>query len=350
MKKIFALLLLFALLLSLAACGPINKSEVAVIVSDAGDDFLAEMQDALDRAMYIKNIRYRHYDAEGDAITLLSLCDDAIEAGAPALVVNATDAVTASLVAAKAKDAGIPLIFLCNDSAILDVAMLGYEKCYAVNVDTASLYKTLGEKVAEDLLEGYEAFDRNKDGKITYAAFGTSASAVATVDGKLTAAGKPALVCGTTLPTLPTVGVGTTVSTLFLGYDGTGKDVNATPVELILTDDDAYLPELLLSLRAFHLNHEKLVTHKIPLYTVGIAQNAGVLLDSDNPEEKAAYSVMSTIDAGYVEAAALENDDELALATATILSNLFKGKEATAGIDAEYVSNRLILVPYTIYE
>ncbi len=350
MKKLFALLLLLSLALTLVACGPINKSEVAIIFSDAEDAFLTEMQDALDRTMYIKNIRYRHYDAEGDAVTLLSLCDDAIAAGAPALVVNATDAVTASLVAAKAKEADIPLIFLCNDSAILDVAMLGYEKCYAVNVDATSLYTTLGEKVASDLLSDYEALDRNKDGKITYAAFGTSAAAVATVNAKLAEAKKPALVCGTALSSLPTVGVGASIATLFSGYDGTGKEVNATPVELILTDDDTYLPELLLALREFHLNHEKLVTHSLPLYTVGIAQNAGVLLNSDNPEEKAAYSVMSTVDAGYVTAAALENDDELALATATLLYNLFKGKEATAGIDEDYISGRLILVPYTIYE
>ncbi len=350
MKKLFALLLLFTLLLSLAACGPINEGEVAVIFSDADDDFLTEMQDALDRAMYLKNIRYRHYDAEGDPMTLLSLCDAAIEGGAPALVVNAPDSVTAGLVAAKAKEADIPLVFLCNGSELIDMTLAGYEKCYAVNVDSTSLYKTLGEKVGEDLLADYEALDRNGDGRISYAAFGTSIGAVATVNEKLAKAEKPALVPGTALATLPTEGVGASIRTIFAGYLGTGKEVNATPVELILTDDDAYLPELLLALRDFELNHEKLVTHSIPLYTVGIAANAGILLDSEDAEEKAAYSVMSTIDAGFVTAAALENDDELALAAATILSNLFKEKEATAGIADDYLSGRLVLVPYTIYE
>ena len=60
-----------------------------------------------------------------------------------------------------------------------------------------------------------------------------------------------------------------------------------TDWELILCDDDAYVPELLGALRRYHLNHEKLVTHSLPLYTVGITAPAGILLDSEDEKEKA---------------------------------------------------------------
>ena len=157
------------------------------------------------------------------------------------------------------------------------------------------------------------------------------------MNAALTEAGKAELASNTFLAALPTVGITETVDALFADYDGTGDKKNATPVELILCDDDAYVPELLGALRRYHLNHEKLVTHSLPLYTVGITAPAGILLDSEDEKEKAAYTVMSTIDNGYVTAAALENDDALALSAAGILANLFRGKAMMDGIDPETV-------------
>ena len=348
MKKLIAFLLLTAILLTAVSCGAINDTEVSVLWSDMSDEYLATIADAVDRAMYIKNIDYTHYDAAKSGETQLKQAKDAIAAGACALLLNPTDLVTATAILAAAKEADIPMIFICYEAP--EALVNSYDKCAVVNADFANVYTTLGEKVAKDLLADYEAYDRNGDGKITYAAFGLSGAAVATVNAKLTEAGKPELDANLLHLAIPTVGVDATIKTIFGEYNGKGSEKNATPVELILTDDDAYVEEMLLALRGYELNYKKLVTHFIPLYTVGIAANAGDLLQSTNEEEKAAYSVMNAIDNGFLSAAALEDDDAIALSAATILANLIKGGEMLADIDEAYlIGGRRVSVPYTVY-
>ena len=351
MKKLIAItLVLAALVLTLASCGAINKNEVAVLWSDLSDDYLFTISDALDRAMYIDNIKYKHYDAKNDGAEQLNQAKAAIAAGAPALIVNPTDVLTATAILGEAKGAGIPLVFLCSSFAA-DIAQLasGYDKCITVNTDASNLYKTLGEKIAEDLLEKYDDYDRNNDGKITYTAFGLSSSAVPFINEKLTAAGKKELDGSVWTSVLPTTNVGATINQIFGDYDGSGNEVNATPTELILTDDDAYVEEILVALRAYELNYEKLVTHFIPLYTVGVAANAADLIDSTNEDERAAYSVMSAIDDGFLSGAALEDDDAIALAAAHIVRNSIKGKPLFDKINEAYIKDGDIIVPYTFY-
>ncbi len=348
MKKLIAFLLLTAILLTAVSCGAINETEVSVLWSDASDEYLATVADAVDRAMYIKNIDYTHYDAKNDSAVQLTQAKNAIAAGACALLVNPTDLPTATAILAAAKEADVPLLFLCYEAP--EALVASYGKCAVINANLLDVYTTLGEKIAADLLADYEAFDRNADGKISYAAFGLSGAAVATVNAKLAEAGKPALTAEPSHLAIPTVGVTASVNNIFAGYDGTGSEVNETPVELILTDDDAYIEEMLLALRAYKLNHEKLVTHFIPLYTVGIAAGAGDLIGSTNEEEKAAYSVMNAIDNGFLSAAALEDDDAIALSAATILANLIEGREMLEGIDEAYlVGEKKVYIPYTVY-
>ena len=349
MKRIITLLLVIATLFSLASCGAVNDTDVYVLWSDMSDEYLATIADALDRAMYIKNIAHTDYDAEGKADKQLDQVDEAISSGAAALLVNATDFITAGVILEKEKKADMPLVFICNDFDLPAELIASYDKCAAVNVDKTTLYTTLGERVAEDLIENYEDYDRNGDGKISYSAFGLSGAAVIKINEKLKEAEKPELIANPLHLALPTVKVGEVIDSIFDGYDGSGKKVNETPVELILTDDDAYIEDMLLALREYELNHKKLVTHFIPLYTVGISANAGKLIESTKQEELDAYSVMSAIDNGYLSAAALENDDEIAICAATILRNLIKGDALLDDVNEEYVNERHVLVPYTIY-
>lgn len=349
MKRIIAILMLAAIVVSFASCGAINDTEVSVLWSDMSDELLASYADALDRGFYIENINHKDYDANGSAKTQLDQAKAAIDADAAALVVNATDLVTATAILGMAKDAGKPIVFLCNDID-LDSFLVSYDKCAIVNLDRATLYSALAEKVAADLLGNYDSYDRNDDGKISYCAFGAAAAVVPAINEKLAAANKPELVADALHIALPTAAVTESINAIFKGYDGSGDAVNATPVELILTDDDGYIEELLLALRAYKLNHEKLVTHFIPLYTVGVAANAGKLINTKEEEERAAYSVMNTIDKGFVSAAALEDDDEIALSAAAIVRNFIKGNPALDKINADYIRDGKVLVPYTIYE
>ena len=351
MKKIISVILLIGIVLSFASCAINKDGEVSVLWSDLSDEFLFTVSDALDRGMYIENINYKHYDAKGSASTQLEQADAAIANGASALVVNAASLANATAIFAKAKAANIPLVFLCcNVSYIPSDLIATYDKCVVVDIDSSTLVATMGDKIAADLLAKYEDYDRDSDGKISYAAFGTSAVVVSRINEKLTEAGKPELVLGNALwGALPTVAVEESIDAIFSGFNGEGNEKTATPVELILTDDDAYIEELLLAMRDYELNFKKLVTHYIPLYTVGIAANAGDLIDSEVQEERDAFSVMNAIDKGYLSAAALEDDDEIALSVAKILRNFIKGNDKMKDVKGDYVDGVKVLVPYTVY-
>lgn len=352
MKRIIALVLVVALALTAMVSCSINDKEVAVIWSNQGDEYLFTVSDALDRALYIENIKYKHYDAEGSAKTQLALVEDAIKAGAPAIVLNPTDSITASAAIGKAKAAGVPIVLMCAD-AISEALVETYDKAYAVNVDSLSLGGVIGARIAKDLIENFEAYDRNGDEKISYIT--TDLIAPTFIDNikdeiaKSEAEKKPELVPAIVAPSLD--GVGEYVENAFEGFEGIGKnEAVETRVELILSADDADLDDILLALRGYELNYQKLVTHFIPLYTVGTYANMGSLLsDSTRQEEKDAYSVLNVIDAGYVSCAAVEDDDGMATAAAAILRNLIKGEDALSGVVKEYVKDKKVLVPYTIY-
>ena len=347
MKRIVCIMMVIAMVLGLSACA-VNDTEIDVIWSDLSDDYLATIADAVDRAMYIKNIKYRHVDSEGDAQKQLSQVDRALEDNG-IVVVSATDAATAALIVEKARAKDAVVIFLCCDVAT--ATLESYERCYSVDVDPSTLLEVLGERIAADLLADYEKYDRNGDGKISYVAFGTASLLAPVINGELTEAGKSELVfydSANLLNTVITADIGTTVREIFAEY----TDEKGNTPELILSEDDAEIAPLLLALRSNGLdfNNTKLTTHFLPLYTIGISAPAGDLIPDKKDEERAAYSVMSAVDNGFVSAAALENDDEIAISLASLIVNLFKDAEDLFhGIEDGYADGRWIRVPYTVY-
>ena len=121
MKKWIAMLLLAAMMLSLAACGKVNDSPVAILWSGDGEVKVPNsLINSMERAMYIENIRYDHYGANGNPDTQIQQAKEALEAGCAALMVElVTDvedaAAKAIIVAAKAKN--VPVVFFnCNVS------------------------------------------------------------------------------------------------------------------------------------------------------------------------------------------------------------------------------------------
>ena len=73
-------------------------------------------------------------------------------------------------------------------------------------------------------------------------------------------------------------------------------------------------------------------------------------MSQEEKEQRDAYTVMNAIDSGFVSAAALENDDALAIACATVLKNFIKGNDTLQGISDDYkASETKVLVPFTIY-
>lgn len=346
MKKIFTLVLIIALALaSLVSCS-INDSEIQIIWGDLDEDFTATVKDAFDRALYIENIAYENLDADGSASAQIDLIKETVAAGASVLVVNPLDLRVATEALETAKEADIPVIFVCGGEFVSnDLFLSGYDKAYAVDVDYTTLFTTLGERVASDLIENYEDYDRNDDGRISYSAFGLSALAAPIIDLKLAEANLPALV------KVDAPAISNAANELFGDFEGKGSNEKLpTKVELILTADDADVAPLLLDMRNYDLNYNKLTTHFIPLYTVGNSANASILLpDTAEEEEKAAYSVLNTIDSGYVSAAALEDDDAIATSVALMLRNIIKGYGVLEGLSEDIVFGNKLLIPYTIY-
>ena len=96
MKKIIAIAVLAALVLSLAACAPINSAPVAVLWANDSEAISPNsLINAMDRALYIENISYTYYGAEGDAAKQLQQAEEALNAGCAVLMVEPVDATAA---------------------------------------------------------------------------------------------------------------------------------------------------------------------------------------------------------------------------------------------------------------
>lgn len=423
MKKIIALLLSLITLLAFAPACSINKTEVSVLWSNYSaeraligecDEFQATIADAFDRGAYIERLDHVDYDAKGESATQIAQIDEVINKGCSALVINPVDASTAKYAFDKAKEKQIPVLFLCSnvlvDTYLLAPTLLGgldisgYDKAIIVNVDIDSRDEVLAKKIAEDVIKNaydsakkpkkVKAFDRNGDKKITYLPLGLSSASVAEkVNAILQDTAKVNEIIEKTLKIKATAEIVKDLSlecvdlglllladtkTKIAGLFEDWSEDKAFPIELIISDDDAYVEDVLMALRNVRknddgtvnekgINYKELNTHSIPFYTVGIATNVSELLKHERPEEAAegdieeeelaAYSVMSTIDKGYVTAAALENDDEIAISAATILRNFIKGKDSLKDVKAEYYTDKngnqtknYITVPYTIYQ
>ena len=181
MKKLFAIALVVTLMLACFSGCSINKNEVSILWR--GDEAEAinpnSLINAMDRAMYISNIQYKHYAANGDQAAQTKQAETALNAGCEALVVQLVDSAAAQTIVDLAKAKNIPVVFFDSD---VDAAVVnGYEKCALVKADdarlnegySAMLYMYFGptmEKQIKAQAKGKEqdGFDKDGDGKITY--------------------------------------------------------------------------------------------------------------------------------------------------------------------------------------
>lgn len=396
MKKWITMLLLAAMMLSLAACGKVNDSPVAILWSGDGEVKVPNsLINSMERAMYIENIRYDHYGANGNPDTQIQQAKEALEAGCAALMVElVTDVADASakaiIAAAKAKN--VPVVFFnCNVS---DDVLADYEKAALVSSDASTQAKVYGKVVFEaiaqqDKLLGIipqetysinEELDRNGDGKISYVPAGVVGDVVAEVNALLKE------------HNLPELEIPLSVTDIFSQGDFAQKLIDSG-AELILTDRDTTAKQVLLGLQSKGYNADKLKTHCIPLFTVGntVDYKAHVMqsmpkppyaLDTqDKAEQKAMkkwwrseemdqwrrdnanlcdlsgvewtdlnaylYTTADVVAAGRLANTILEDYDAISTTAAMVVRNLLTGKPATNGI--ENAQDRKVLVSYTTY-
>lgn len=331
MKKLLACFLVVIMAVSMVACGPVNSKDVAILWS--GEDTAkvpGTLIDTMERAMYTQNISYKHYGANGDAKNQLTQAQSAVETSA-ALVVNLIDISKVTEFMALAIEKDIPIIFFgCNiDEKILS----NYNKAYCVYSDASTIPFVRQEQIKgfieanKDEKTGKNKLDKNGDGKISYSDVGT---------------GAPIL----DAEKLDLVYVDFSVDEL------NEEAPNKAKAELIVTSSDKKAIETLEKMQAKGFNKDKLVTHYIPLFTIGSLEDARHLSLAAKEMEKEEYeqfiyTAKEIIDAGQMNGTVIEDNDGLSEAVSIILNNLLKGEKAVKNIDKDIISGQTVKIPYT---
>ena len=172
MKKIFSVILVAILALSLAGCRRDGDGEVAVFYYTYSDAYISSVRSALDKYLDEAKLDYNDYDANGNQSSQTDQVDVAISKGAMGLIVNVVDTGSndaATTIIDKAKSANIPIIFF--NRSVEESVVSSYEKCVFVGTDYELAGHMQGEMIGKYLLQNYDALDLNKDGKISYVLF-----------------------------------------------------------------------------------------------------------------------------------------------------------------------------------
>lgn len=164
LKTVSALVLTFALTFTLIACKP--KADVHVFIYNYADTYIGGVRAELATQLKDANVAAQFHDANGSQDTQNTQIDNAITAGAKLLIVNIFEVGSGDVVAKKAKDAGIPIIFFNRE--VEDVVIRGYEEAVYVGTDPDAAGYMQGELVAEELLKNPTKWDKNGDGKFNY--------------------------------------------------------------------------------------------------------------------------------------------------------------------------------------
>lgn len=266
MKKILAFVLAAVLLVGMTACS-VNKTEVSVLWSGDGVAHVPDsLINALDRAMYIENIKYTHYGANGDQAAQTQQVQEVLANNCSGLVVELVDPSAAQTIVDMAKAKNVPLVFINSD---VDAAVVNsYAKCASVISDEASAATVLGNKIAETISDekAYQKADLNGDGKITYLALGQVNGIVDAVNAALQKAGRDTLVA---VNASSVAELSVKEEPVKKAMHGRLTDADGMVVEMIISDNDANALNDLVALQEKGFNADKLKTHFVPVYTVG---------------------------------------------------------------------------------
>lgn len=398
MKKTLALILaaLMALTaLSFVACGSINKTEVSVIWAGEADIKVPDsLINCMDRAMYIQNIHYKNYGAEGSGEKQYDLAKAAVDGGCAVLVVEVINPLEVGRYIELAKGKSIPVIFIGNQLVSSAVALYeatagAYDKCVIVRSNSDTAYTVQAKQIADYVKENFDAVDRNGDRKITYMTYlsKNETAKVAAKVNELLATEEYAIKVGgmfsketvntelvfypdapVTIPSMnyyPALGAAS-------AQDAIMKK-NQDAIELIITDDDTVARDVLVTLQKHGFNKDELVTKCIALFTVGFEADYKAYVLENKPkdeskvqeylenskhlcdltvveEEDLAVMIWNTknvIGTGRIAGTVIEDQDAITGAVASIVRNFIKGKTAFDGLDSELVKDgKEYLVPY----
>lgn len=389
MKKVLSLLLVALLILPvicLSGCGAINKTEVSVLWSGKGEvEVPNSLINSMERAMYIESIDYKHYGANMDAGKQIEQAKEVLNKGCSVLVVELVSPLSAQEIVNAAKEKNVPVIFF--NCTVEESVVNSYDKCAVVTSDIDTIADVQGTMIADYIKANFKDIDKNKDGKISYAAYGTAIFSTPAVEKanellaketyQVKTEGKEKINASiefydaeNVLKTLSAIGAGEIQSTIM------------DKVELIITESDLVAFDVLLALQAKDYNTNKLKTQAIPLFTLGEDMDYKAYVVAGRPEidanlliqdgdsekvikqkdkdikkieklqeyyEKNAYLVdltivneselaemiyttINVIDAGRIAGTVISDNDTIAVSVAKIAKNLIKGNEMFANV------------------
>lgn len=163
MKKIVIML---AALLALSCFGSAlaELPLVGVCIYDGTDTFMTSMRQELERsAQGLATLEI--YDGHNDQNTQNSQVVSLLERKIDALIINPVDRLAAGYLIEKAKQQGIPVVFINREPLTEDLML--YDKAYYVGADGAQSGALSGEILAEYFAAHPEA-DKNNDGVVQY--------------------------------------------------------------------------------------------------------------------------------------------------------------------------------------
>lgn len=380
MKKGIAMLLLVALVLGLCACGPVNEKTVVVLWAD-GDKAVSpnSLINAMDRAMYIENVAYTYYGAQGDAEKQLAQAQEALAADCGVLMVELVDETAAADFVALAEAASVPVVFINCE------VVSTYDKCVALCTDPDTLATAYFDMVSEYVLANTEIkkvsdddMDLNDDGKISYITVGEIALAESLAVEK-DKKGEPKLEKDgsyTKAVELEKLDVAFEALEVVENTEEGGlfggsttyrhlQSADGKAVEMILVADDQQAMTVLLALQEMKLNVNELATCFVPVFTVGNEMDYKAYVLNGAPEgaeERKAhfeankylvdltvveeedldamiYTTANVIDSGRISGTAMEDYDAIAEAAAKVCAELASGKGVQeAVIDISYTT------------
>ncbi len=174
--KAFGFILILALILTavpltLGSCR-MGGEEVSVFYYTYSDTYISSVRTQMDAYFKRAGIRYHNYDSNSNQTTQTEQVDTAIAKGTTMLIVNIVDTGSddaARTIVAKAKAAGIPLIFF--NRSVSEEVVESYDKCIFVGTDYEAAGHMQGEMIAEHIKANFNKIDLNGDGRISYVLF-----------------------------------------------------------------------------------------------------------------------------------------------------------------------------------
>lgn len=168
MKRILALLVALLLVVSIAAFAAEAKPFVGVTIFDYSNNFVGYIRNGIE--FYIKNelpdVQYLMVDGEANQATQTERVDTMINKGVNVLAVNLVDSSAGETILAKAKEAGLPIVFF-NRMPTMDV-LNSYDKCWYVGLNALYQGELEGEMVVDAWNKDTARFDVNGDGVLQY--------------------------------------------------------------------------------------------------------------------------------------------------------------------------------------